>query len=171
MPQPPQPAEKPVEPPRAWWPVAVAAGVALLVVIGAVVVSNLRQGYSAGQADAVRACEDAYGAQAASGEAQPTIQAGDVYSAADWRDYYGLLRQQGALDSPVADLPEDRVAALDDAADALAAEGRDHVTVVWWLSSEEHLVCEVDVEGDRAVADSVALHPLEAPEVSETAGE
>lgn len=159
----PQPAESPAEPPRAWWPIAVAATVALLVVIGAVVVSNLRQGYSAGEADAVRACEDAYGRQAATGEAQPSIQAGDVYTAADWRDYYELLRQQGALDTPVADLPDEEVAALDDAAAALAAAGRDHVTVVWWLSTEEHLVCEVDVEGDRAVAETVALHPFEAP--------
>lgn len=151
------------EAPRAWWPVAVAAGVALAVVVGAIVVANLRQGYTAGQADAVRACEDAYAATAVDGEAQPTIQAGDVYSAADWRDYYGLLRQQDVLETAVADLPAEKAQRLDDAAAALVAEGRDRVTVVWWLSTEEHLVCEVDVAGERADAGSVVLHALEVP--------
>ncbi len=162
------PASEPVEPPRSWWPIAVAGGIALVVVIGAVVVSNLRQGYSAAEVSAVAVCEDAYGARAAAGEPQPTIQAGDVYRASAWRDYYGLLRQQGVLDTPVQDLPSDQVQALDGEAAALAAAGADHIAVVWWLATEEHLVCEVDVNGDVADPTTVNLHPLSVPTMEGT---
>ncbi|WP_062291502.1 hypothetical protein [Demequina phytophila] len=143
--------------PRTWMPLAIAASVAALVVIGAFVASGLRSGMSEGRADAVEVCEAAYADSATDGEALPRIVAGDVYGAAEWRDLRAFLEEQGLLDS--AGVEVDEVEAEASAA-ALAAEGRDHVTVVWWLDSEEHLACEVDVVGDAALPDTVAIVPL-----------
>ncbi|WP_062523013.1 hypothetical protein [Demequina silvatica] len=143
--------------PRTWMPLAIAGSIAALVVIGAFVASGLRSGMSAGQADAVEVCEAAYAATATDGETPPRIVAGDVYGSADWRDLRAFLEEQGLLESAGAEVDE---AEADASAAALAQEGRDHVTVVWWLDSEEHLTCEVDVDGEAALADTVAIAPL-----------
>ncbi|WP_062297668.1 hypothetical protein [Demequina maris] len=143
--------------PRTWMPLVIAASVALLVVVGAFVAASLRSGMSAGRSDAVRACEAAYEASAEDGEVPARIVAGDVYGSAEWRDLRDFLEQQGLLESAGVEVDGSEA---DASAAALAEQGRDHVTVVWWLDSEEHLACEVDVEGDRALDDTAVLVPL-----------
>ncbi|WP_062312139.1 hypothetical protein [Demequina rhizosphaerae] len=143
--------------PRTWLPLVVAASIAALVVIGAFVASSLRSGMSAGRSDAVRACEEAYEASAEDGEVLPRIVAGDVYGSAEWRDLRDFLEAQGLLESAGVEVDGSEA---DASAAALAEQGRDHVTVVWWLDSEEHLACEVDVEGDSALDGTAVLVPL-----------
>lgn len=157
-------SDTPAEPRPTWFPLAAAAAVALLVIVGAVAVTLLTSRMSPAEADAVRACEAAYAAASdAEGDAEgdaPAILAGDVYASADWRDLRAFLEAQGVLDSAGEDATGEREPASDASAEALADAGRDRITVVWWLESEEHLVCTVDVEGERAVDGTAALRSL-----------
>ncbi|WP_062463587.1 hypothetical protein [Demequina soli] len=160
-PQSPQQPE-PSEPPRSWLPIAIAGGIALLVIVIAFVSAASRSGMSAAHQSAITVCEDAYAATGADTGQQPRIEAGDVYSASDWRDLRDLVEQQGLIDGATSKVPADTADALDAAAASLTKGGTDHVTVVWWLESEKHLVCTVDVNGDVADASTVRLGPLTA---------
>jgi len=146
-------------PERSWLPLAIAGAIAVVVVVGAIVVSNLRAGMGPAKTDAVRACEEAYAASATEGEPQPAIVAGDVFAAAEWRGLWDFLEEQGVVGEP----SDEQAAALDEAAAARASEGRDVVTVVWWLDSDEHLQCTVEVAGDVALDATARVGALSAP--------
>lgn len=150
-------SDTPAEPRRTWFPLAAAAAVAVLVIVGAVVATWLTSRMSPAHADAVRACEAAY---AEAGDGAPEIVAGDVYGSADWRDLRSFLEAQGVLDSAGTDVAAAVAPSADASAAALAEAGRDRVTVVWWLESEEHLACTVDVEDGRALDSSATLGSL-----------
>ncbi|MFP5359491.1 MAG: hypothetical protein ACLGHM_03225 [Actinomycetes bacterium] len=150
-------SDTPAEPHRTWFPLVAAAAVAVLVITGAVVATWLTSRMSPAHADAVRACEAAY---AATGDGAPGIVAGDVYGSADWRDLRSFLEAQGVLDSAGADVAVAIAPSADASAAALAEAERDRVTVVWWLESEEHLACTVDVEDGRALDPSATLGSL-----------
>ncbi|WP_062380273.1 hypothetical protein [Demequina pelophila] len=144
-------------PRRTWMPLALALGIAALVVVGAFVANALRSGLPAAKADAVRACEAAYASQAESGTPLAAIVGGDVFAAGEWRDRWALLQGHGYL----AEAPTDEEAAAAEArAEGLAAAGRDTIEVVWLLENGEHWTCAVEVEADAADDATVTLARL-----------
>ncbi|WP_062386453.1 hypothetical protein [Demequina iriomotensis] len=149
----------PEQAPRTWMPLVIALSVAVVVVIGAFVAAGLRSGLSAPKASAVEACEAAYGASGEGGE-QARIVGGDVYGSAEWRDLRAFLVGQGVVDD--GDVPDAEAAARESEASDLAAAGHDRVTVVWWLDSEQHLACTVEVEGDVALDGTVVLRSIDS---------
>ncbi|WP_296665557.1 hypothetical protein [Demequina sp.] len=148
------------EPQRTWLPLAIALSVAALVVIGSFVATALTARMSGAQSDAVRACEAAYEASAQDGEVMPRIIAGDVYGSAEWRDLRSFMIDQGIATEEQLTVTDAQAAERDDAAAALAADGRDLVTVVWWLDTEVHWTCTVDTEGDAAIDATAMVGPL-----------
>ncbi|WP_062516004.1 hypothetical protein [Demequina gelatinilytica] len=145
--------------PRTWIPFVVALCVAVLVVAGAFVAAGLRSGMSAAKAAGVEACEAAYAASG-DGATLASIAGGDVYGASEWRDLRGFLVAQGVIDD--SDVEPAEAEARDDAASALEAEGDERVVVVWWLDSEQHLACTVDVRDDVAQEDTVVLRSVDS---------
>ena len=133
--------------PRTWLPIALAAGIAALVIVGALVVTVLSQRLSPVESEAARACEDAFAASGSSA----AITAGDIYVAADWRELEAFLEEQGLVtDAPDAE-------ALDAAVATLGDQGRDLVEVVWFLSDDTHLACTVELSDGTAEEESLVL--------------
>ncbi|SEJ21667.1 hypothetical protein [Demequina mangrovi] len=145
--------------PRTWLPLVVALSIAAVMVIGAFVAAGLRSGMSAAKAAGVEACEAAYAATGEGGQ-PAAIVGGDVYGAGEWRDLRELLLEQGVIDD--ADVPTDDAEARDAEAASLASAGTDRITVVWWLDSDAHLACTVDVTGETADVETVVLRSLES---------
>ncbi|WP_062302672.1 hypothetical protein [Demequina subtropica] len=145
--------------PRTWMPFVIALCVAALVVVGAFVAAGLRSGMSAAKAAGVEACEAAYAASG-DGATLASIAGGDVYDASEWRDLRGFLTAQDVIED--ADVAQEDAEARDAAAERLAAQGSDRITVVWWLASEQHLACTVEVVGEDAVEDSVVLRSIDS---------
>lgn len=120
-------------------PIALAASIAAIVIVGALVVTVLTQRPSADEGAAVQACESAY---ADSGR-DAGIVAGEVYTSDEAESLSALIEQQ-SLAAP----------------EGLTTPEPGTVTVVWWLDSQEHLACTVEVADGTADASSAALVEL-----------
>ncbi len=149
------------EPRRTWLPFLVALSAAVLVIVGSVLATWLTSRMSGVKADAVRACEAAYDASAQQGEILPRIIAGDVYGSGEWRDLWEFEVAQDIIPGDAPQPTADQTQAFDDEAAALASEGRDRITVVWWLDSEVHWQCVVDAEGEAVLDDTAVVGPIQ----------
>lgn len=155
------------EPPRSWLPLAIAGGVALLVVVGAIVGHALRTELGPDKQAAVAACEAAYAARGTADSRPPGIVGGDVFAANEWRGLHATLDSLGYLADSERNLTGEQKSAQDDAADALITAGKQRITIVWQLDDESHAQCVANL-ANGAVVPPVQISTLAVPQSPST---
>lgn len=139
------------EPPRSWLPLAIAAGITILVVVGAIVGHALRTQLGPDKQAAVTACEQAYQARGTADSRPPGIVGGDVFAANEWRDLDSTLKSLGFLPASEQKLTGEQQSAKDDEAAALISAGKQRITIVWQLDDESHAECVANLAGTTVV--------------------
>ncbi|MFV0634124.1 hypothetical protein [Demequina sp.] len=133
-------SEDPGERPRTWLPVAGAAGIAVLFVVGALVWSALAGGASPAEQAAIVACEAALDKADA-----PAIVGGDVYESPEWRDYYAIAEAYGEVPVPLEEMDDAAVASWEDGARAYEEDGDGFIAIVWKLEDDTYRQCVLPV--------------------------
>ena len=148
------------EPARSWLPLAVAGGITVLVIVGAIVGHALRTQLGPDKQAAVTACEQAYQERGTADARPPGIVGGNVFAANEWRDLDSTLKSLGDLPDSERNLTGEQQSAKDDEAAALISAGNQRITIVWQLDDESHAECVANLTGG-AVVPPVQISTLE----------
>lgn len=141
--------------PRTWVPLAAAAAVAGVVLIGAVGWSLLAGGPSEIEAAAIEACEAAYGETGG-----PAIVGGEVYETPEFADYYAVVETHGDVPVPLEDVTQETRDQWTQAAQRYEETGDGAVTVVWRLEGDAYRQCTLAVRGGEVDADAPMVTDL-----------
>lgn len=141
--------------PRSWVPLAAAAAVAGVVLIGAVGWSLLTGGPSEVEAAAIEACEAAYGETGG-----PAIVGGEVYETPEFADYYAVVETHGEVPVPLEDVTQEQREQWAELGEQYEESGDGAVTVVWLLEDDAYRQCTLPVRSGEVDATAAVVNDL-----------
>lgn len=152
------------ESPRSWLPLAIAGGVTVLVIVGAIIGHAVRTELGPDKQAAIAACTQAYDARGTTDARPPGIIGGDVFAANEWRGLNSTLGNLGYLPDSERNLTGEQQSTKNDAADALITAGKQRITIVWQLDDESHAECVANL------ANGAVVPPVQISMLSPAAG-